>query len=62
MKDETRFDAPAYPHRKYEWHHCGGDKNERQKRSLPKEVERGKNDGEDDQLCQEPSEQYASEP
>jgi hypothetical protein len=62
MKDKTRFDAPAHPHRKDERHHCGGDKNGRQKGALPKEVEHGKNDGEDEQLRQEPSDQYAPPP
>jgi len=60
MKYEARLGASAHPYCKEQRHHCRSDKNRRQKGSLPKQVEHWKDDGEDDQLRQEPSGQYAS--
>ena len=62
MDYETGLDVSAHPYRKDEWHHGGGDKNGRQKGALSKQVERWKNDGEDKQLRQEPSDQDAPPP
>src|SRR6185295_1782048 len=59
MDYETGLDVSAHPYRKDEGHHSGGDKNGRQKGALPKQVKRWKNDGEDKQLRQEPSDQDA---
>src|SRR5258705_2945682 len=62
MEYETRLDAPSHPYCKDERHHCRGDKNSREKGLLPKQVEHWKDDGEDEQLRQEPSDQHAPPP
>lgn len=62
MKDKPRLDVPAHPDGKDERHQGRSDQNRREKRSLTEQIERWKDDGEDEHLRQESCYQDAAPP
>ena len=60
VKYEARADAPGHPQSEEEWQQGRGNQDGRQKGLLAKQVARGKDDGENEELRQESAQQYTT--